>query len=329
MNEMRRGVVLQGVDTVDDFLDMARHIEDVGFDNLWMTESSLHARDPYQLLSLAARSTSRLQLGTAVTNPVTRHPALTAVAAATFSEIAGGRAVLGIGAGDSPLSALGLRPARLAELGAAVSAIRRLMAGEHVTSDGPGFKLVDAHLRFESKPDMPVYVSASGPRTLEMAGGIADGVILLCGVDPTVVQWALDRIDVGADKMQRPRPHVAIFVYGVINEDEEVAIAGARSIAAWFPQTAPTYCDLAGLDPDIARAVRETYSGGEFQEAVEAAALLPNDFVQKMAIAGDRDRITTQLRVLQETGVDSVNILPMGNDRLATIDAFDECWRRL
>ena len=329
MTSIQRGVVLQGVDAVDEFLDMASHIEAIGFDHLWLTESSLHARDPYQLLALAAGATTRLRLGTAVTNPVTRHPALTAVAAATFAEIAGDRAILGIGAGDRPLMALGLKPARLAELEAAIAAIRGLLAGERVTSAGPGFRLVDAHLRFDAKADLPVFVSASGPRTLELAGAVADGVILLCGLDPAVVQWALDRVDVGARRARRPRPHIAIFVYGIIDEDEGAAIAGARSIAAWFPQTAPIYCDLAGLDPEITRAVRGCYSGGEFQEAAEAASLLPTNFVQKMAVASNRDRVTAQLAALRQVGVDSINILPMGNDRMATINAFDECWRRL
>ena len=329
MTAMRRGVVLQGVDAVDDFLSMATRVEALGFDHLWLTESSLHARDPYQLLSLAARATTKIRLGTAVTNPVTRHPALTAVAAATFAEIAGGRAILGIGAGDRPLVALGLKPARLASLEASIAAIRSLIAGETVTSDGPGFALVQAHMRFSVQTDIPVFVSASGPRTLELAGAIADGVILLCGLDPTVVKWALERVDAGAAKAGRPRPHIALFVYGVIDEDEEAAIAGARPIAAWFPQTAPTYCDLVGLDPDIAREVRETYQGGEFQEASAAAQLLPADFVQKMAAAGNRDRFTSQLEALEAAGVDSVHVLPMGDDRMATVLAFDECWNRL
>ncbi len=320
---------MQGVDTVDEFLAMASHIEATGFDNLWLTESSLHARDPYQLLALAARATTRLRLGTAVTNPVTRHPALTAVAAATLAEIAGDRAILGIGAGDRPLMALGAKPARLAELEAAIAGIRQLLAGESVTADRPGFRLVDAHLRFDARADLPVFVSASGPRTLELAGAVADGVILLCGLDPAVVQWAIDRVDEGATKAGRPRPHIAIFVYGVIDEDEAVAIAGARSIAAWFPQTAPIYCDLVGLDPEITTAVRESYSGGEFQEAARAASLLPVSFVQQMAVAGNRDRVTAQLATLRQVGVDSINILPMGDDRMATINAFDECWRRL
>jgi len=328
MTNIKRGVVLQGVDRVQDFVTLATTIESLGFDHLWLTESSLHARDPYQLLSLAAQATTWLQLGTAVTNPVTRHPALTAVAAATFAEVAGDRAVLGIGAGDRPLAALGLKPARLATLETSIAAIRSLLAGDTVTVQTETFSLVNARLRFPAKADLPIYLSASGPKTLQLAGSIADGVILLCGLDPVVVQWALDNIDRGAQLAGRERPHVAVFVYGNIDEDESKAIERARPIAAWFPQTAPTYSDLVGLDPAIAAAVRESYSGGEFQEASEAAALLPDEFVQKMAVAGNRDRITSQLGDLFQTGIDSISVLPMGEDRMATITAFDECWSR-
>lgn len=329
MSSLRRGVVLQGVDPPLELIDIAKRVEHQGFDHLWMTESSLHARDPYQLLALAAMHTTRLRLGTAVANPVTRHPALTAVAAATLADVAHGRSILGIGAGDRPLKALGQRPARLAQLEAAIDAIRRLLAGEHVDMAGDSFTLVDAHLRFPAKSDIPIFVSASGPRTLELAGEIADGVILLCGLDPNIVRWALERIDIGAKRKGRTRPEVALFVYGMIHEDEDVAIASARSIAAWFPQTSPLYCELAGLDPEIAQAVRDQYSGGEFQEAGASANLLPREFVQKMAVAGNRERITAQFEALAATGVDSINILPLGDDRIGTIDAFDECWRRM
>ncbi|MDG2028699.1 MAG: LLM class flavin-dependent oxidoreductase [Acidimicrobiales bacterium] len=329
MKSLRRGVVLQGVDTPHEFVNLAKRFEEQGFDHLWLTESSLHARDPYQLLALAGMHTSTLRLGTAVTNPVTRHPALTAVAAATLAEATEGRSILGIGAGDRPLVALGTKPARLAQLELAVDAIRRLLAGEHVDVESPSFDLVDAHLRFPVETKIPIFVSASGPRTLELAGEIADGVILLCGLDPVIVEWALERISAGADRRGRPRPEVAIFVYGVIDEDEDVAIASARSIAAWFPQTSPLYCELAGLDLKIAQAVRDQYSGGEFQEAAAAAELLPVEFVQKMAVAGDRARITGQLSELAATGIDSINIFPLGDDRVRTIDAFEDCWRRM
>src|ERR1017187_1589713 len=126
----RAGGVLQGVDAPGAFCGMVEEIESLGFDHLWLTDSSLHARNCYSYLTLAATRSSRLLIGTAVTNPATRHPAITAAAAATIDEIAAGRMILGIGAGDRPLLALGLKPSRLATVEAAISAIRQLWRGE-------------------------------------------------------------------------------------------------------------------------------------------------------------------------------------------------------
>lgn len=326
MSGVAKGVVLQGVDPPAQLVEYAKRFEQLGFDNLWMTDSSLHARDPYQLLTLAASATTRIKLGTAVTNPVTRHPALTAIAAATLDEASDGRSILGIGAGDRPLVALGLKPARLAVLEESIDAIRALHRGEHLDLETETFSFHDAHMRFPSRGDIPVYISASGPKTLQLSGRIADGVILLCGLDPSVVRWAIEQVDIGAAIAKRDRPQIAVFAYGIIDEDEDAAVAGARSIAAWFPQTSPHYCDLVGLDPEIRDAVRARYVGGEFQEADEAASLLPVDFVRKMALAGNRERTTAQLRSLAEVGVDSVNVFPLGDDRMSTIEAFHECF---
>jgi 5,10-methylenetetrahydromethanopterin reductase len=88
MTEPASGVVLQGVDPPGEFCDRVAEIESLGFGYLWLTDSSLHARNCYSYLTLAAARSSRLRLGTAVTNPVTRHPAITAAAAATVDEIA-------------------------------------------------------------------------------------------------------------------------------------------------------------------------------------------------------------------------------------------------
>ena len=323
---VRTGVTLQGVDPPADFEEMVTEIETLGYDNLWLTDSSLHSRNCWAYLTLAARQTSRMAIGTAVTNPVTRHPAITAVAAATVAEISGGRVILGIGAGDRPLLSLGYTPARLATLEASIAAIRALWSGAAVDADGPGFALHDAHYRFPPGLDIPVWVSATGPRTLELAGRVADGVILLAGLHPDGISFALEHIDRGAEAAGRSeRPPVTVFAYGAISEDEEAAIAAARTIAAWFPQTAPVHCRLAGLPQEIIDQVRGSYAGGEFQEAARAAEALPVEFVKRMALAGGRDEARQHLRDLAGLGVDSVTVFPLGADRMATIRAFADC----
>src|SRR4029077_10771157 len=97
------GVVLQGVDAPGEFCRRVEEIEGLGFGYLWLTDSSLHARNCYSYLTLAATHSSPLQRRTAGTTPVTRPPAITAAAAATVDEVSGGRLILGIGAGDRPL----------------------------------------------------------------------------------------------------------------------------------------------------------------------------------------------------------------------------------
>jgi len=149
------GVTLQGVDPPGDFAAMVAEIESLDFGYLWVTDSSLHARNSYVYLTLAAVNSSRLRLGTAVTNPVTRHPAITAAAAATLDEVSAGRAILGIGAGDRPLLALGRRPCSPADLADAIEAIRALWSGDEVTLTARGFALDHARLRFGARPGFP------------------------------------------------------------------------------------------------------------------------------------------------------------------------------
>lgn len=322
---MMTGVALQPVDEPEEFRGLVHAISDLEYDRLWMTDSSLHARYVYSYLTLAAEWAPNLRLGTAVTNPLTRHPAVSAIAASTLDVVSKGRFTFGIGAGDRPLLSLGLNPAPLGVLERAISDIRALWRGDTVTDEGPGFQLDEAHLRFPSEARIPIFVSASGPATLRMAGRIADGVILLCGLHPDVVTWALDRIDEGVEQSGRhERPHIAVFAYGAVLDDTEESMRAARTIAAWFPQTVPKLCEVAGLPPELVEQVRATYQGGEFQEAEAAAALLPDEFVQRMALYGGIPEAREHIRTLTKLGVDSVNLFPLGNARLASIRGFRE-----
>jgi len=325
MSTIRSGVVLQGAYPPPAFVSMVERIDRLGFSHLWLTDSSLHARNSYAYLTLAATTAATLRLGTAVTNPLTRHPAVTAVAAATVDEISDGRMILGIGAGDRPLLALGLRPARLASLRASIEAIRGLWSGGDVTVDDHAFVLDHAHMRFAARPGIPIYVSASGPKTLELAGEIADGVILLVGLFPEALAWALEHVDRGAARAGRPRPHVAVFAYGAIDEDRDAAMESARTIAAWFPQTSPAICEVWGLQPDLVEDVRRRYAGGEFQEAMEAARLLPDEFGRSVALAGDRADARDRIAAVSEAGADSIHVFPLGANRMQTIEAFAGC----
>ena len=85
-------------------------------------------------------------------------------------------------------------------------------------------------------------------------------------------------------------------------------------------------CELAGLDSQTVQAVRATYSGGEFQEAGKAASLLPDTFVRRVALSGGRAEATAQIQTALRAGADSVQVFPLGPERMATVRAFVDSW---
>jgi 5,10-methylenetetrahydromethanopterin reductase len=318
---MRYGVTLQGVYEPAEWMELVRWIDDLGFDHLWITDSSLHAGDCYVYATLALQVSSRLSVGTAVTNPLTRHPAIAANAFRSLSQLAPGRVICGTGVGDRPLQALGLSMAKLATLRGSIETMRSLWRGEHVEGEIGPWKLNGAHL-LSPVAEPPVYVSASQPRALELTGEIADGLILLTGLFPEGLAFAREHVARGRERSERSSFDETLFLYGAIADDEQQAIDAARSIAAWFPMMAPDHARLAGMSDDLIEGVVSRYAGGEFQHAKEAARLISDELVQKIAFCGSPKTARAKLDWLRSEGVCAVSIFPLGQHRRDTIAAF-------
>jgi 5,10-methylenetetrahydromethanopterin reductase len=321
---MRVGVTLQGVDEPAAFVELVRWIEDLGFDDLWLTDSSLHAGDCYVYATLALNATSRLRVGTAVTNPLTRHPAITANAFRSLALLGPGRVACGIGVGDRPLGELGLPMAKLQTLRESVDTLRALWRGETLDAQAGPWTFTGARLGSAVEPPPPVYISASGPRALELTGEIADGLVLLIGLFPEALAFAREQLERGRARSSRPEFDETLFLYGAIDDDEGRALDSARSIAAWFPKTAPDYARLAGMSEELIAAVNAAYAGGEFQHAANAAALIPDDLVRKIAFCGTPVQARAKLDWLRDEDVRSVSVFPIGAERRATIARFAE-----
>ena len=320
---MRYGVTLQGIYEPAEWVDFVRWIEDLGFDNLWITDSSTHAGDCYVYATLALQATSQITVGTAVTNPLTRHPAITANAFRSLSQLAPGRVVCGIGVGDRPLYELGLPMAKIATLRDTIDVLRRLWRGENVDGEVGPWRFVSGHLR-SAVPEPPVYISASQPRALELTGEVADGLILLAGLFPEGLAFAREHVARGRARGGRQDFDETLFLYGAISDDAEEALGAARTIAAWFAKTAPDYARLAGMSDELIEAVNAAYSGGEFQHAKDAARLIPDELVRKIAFCGTPAQAQEKLDWLREAGVGAVSVFPLGQDRRGTIARFAE-----
>lgn len=322
--ELLFGATLQGIQAPVVFQEQVRELEEAGFSYLWVTDSSLHARYVYAYLTLAAINSKCLKLGTGITHPYTRHPGITASAIATLDEISGGRAVLGVGAGDRPTAELGYAPARVQVLREMVMVIRRLMAGERLDHKGAAFNLVGAELRYRYRDQIPIFIACSGPRMLALAGEVADGVIVQCGLFPEAIEFALECIAKGAKKARRSLDEIDIWLMacGRISEDRAEALDSSRSMAAWFAQTASHYCEVAGFDPEIIRNIQDAYQGGEFHLAKDAAALVSDEMVELFTIAGTPKESRERIEPLLMDGVRGINFMPIGPDRFQSSRLF-------
>jgi 5,10-methylenetetrahydromethanopterin reductase len=171
----------------------ARLAEETGFAQLWIAESHLSCRDVYVALTLCALNTSRIKIGPGVTNVILRDDSITASTMGTLDELAAGRTLLGIGSGDTPIYMLGKRMSSLGAMRRSVERIRGLLRGEQVDFAGTKVSLPWCHR------EIPIYLSAEGPRTLQLAGEVADGVIVGSGVYQETIEWAMDNLNRGME----------------------------------------------------------------------------------------------------------------------------------
>ena len=182
-----------------------RRCEEAGFSGVGIHDHQHSGRDVYVTLALAARQTSRLRLYPATSNPVTRHPAVLASLAHSLEELAPGRVQLTLAPGFLAVRNIGQRRARVDELREAVVAIKRLLAGESTV-----FGSTAARLGNVSDPPTPVYLLASGPRMVELAGEVADGALLMVGLHPKSISLARRHLEVGARRARRSLDGFAI-----------------------------------------------------------------------------------------------------------------------
>jgi len=178
-------------------VEWARTAEACGFEVLGISDSQSICRDVYMTLALCAANTRGIRLGPRVITPITRHPAVAASAAATLEDLAPGRTLLGIGSGDSAAYNVGHKAASLAGLRAYALAIRGLLTDGSVEYQGKRARFTWARL------DVPIYLAASGPKTLRLAGAIADGVVIRTGLLPEIVRDSIALVRAGAREAGR------------------------------------------------------------------------------------------------------------------------------
>src|SRR2546429_6233429 len=286
--------------SVDAFAADVKRAEALGWDAAWQPDSQLRRRDTYVLLAAAARATERIMLGPLLANPVNRHPSVTASSIATIDELAPGRVLLGWGVGDTAVRLAGLRPARVKELEASTRLMRALLDGEaiEVGAEQPA--------RLPHHRPGPSWSAAGGPRTLRMAGGVADGVFIRVGTHRANLAGSIEAIRAGAAEAGRDPASVrlgAVF-HTVLVDDAARALTMAKSMAAGYYEYSPMLFDRPGLKwtgPDPEALKRDRHVWPDFHHAPDldmsgrVVDFLPTQAADAFALRGGPAEVTRQL----------------------------------
>lgn len=206
--------------------DFARQAEALDYYRLGIWDSPALFREPWITLAAVAQATTRIRLGTNVTNPLTRHPVVTASAAATLDELAPGRIYIGIGSGDSGVYNLGFTGSPMDHLREYILTVRKLL--EEGEAEYQGKQVL---LTWVGRKHIPIYLSAHGPRAVRLAGEVADGVIMGLGINPEVIRGSLDLLEQGAKQAGRDVKDIDVWWVGGIRIDPRPGEALRQS--AW------------------------------------------------------------------------------------------------
>jgi 5,10-methylenetetrahydromethanopterin reductase len=291
--------------SVDHFAADVRRAEMLGWDAALQPDSQLRRRDTYVLLAAAARVTERMTLGPLLANPVNRHSTVTASSIATIDELAPGRTIVGWGVGDTAVRLAGLRPARVKELEAGTRLMRALLDGEAVEVGA------ERPARLPHHRPVPIWIAAGGPKTLRMAGGVADGVFIRVGTHEANIATAVEAIRAGAADAGRDPAAVrlgAIF-HTVLVDEPALALSMARSMAAGYYEYSPALFGpprftWTGPDPETLKRQRQVHPDFHHAPDLEASGrvvdFLPTEVADAFSLRGGpadvADRLVAALR---------------------------------
>jgi 5,10-methylenetetrahydromethanopterin reductase len=309
-----------GTAPLPELMTLFQNIEDAGFDGAGILDSQMIGRDTFVILGHAAAHTKRMQLFPAVTNPLTRHAAVLASGIQTVEEIAPGRIKCVIGTGYSSAATIGRKPATLAAMRECIGAVKTLLAGGKVDWNGK-----PAGLSYASGRRIPVLMAASGPKAMELAGEIADGVLLLVGFNNPIIERSLGLVERGAKKSGRRLEDleinwaVRVGTAATMTEARRVARPVAvhwalrygkadwlESIGIHWPKIkTPEAVDK--IYPDLSHAEN-------WEEAIEVTSFVPDETIaqvcEALGLAGTPEYCAQRIIETTKLGVRNIYLMP-------------------
>ena len=318
------GIAFSGTPfSADVVAELVRYAERRGFHSAWLAEDYF-LRDAVTVMSFCAARTKKIKIGTGIINPYTRHPILIAETIATLDEATRGRAFLALGTGVGPLiEQMGIaftKPLKAVSEG--VQIIRKALAGGEVDFDGEVFKVKGVKLGSnpyleplgEFKPrrrSVPIYIAAIGPRMLQLAGRLGDGVLLTAGcAAPYVRNMVVENVAKGAEESGRSAKDIDITAYLLASVEPTAAEKHILKsfIAFELSYASPEYLKASEADEALAESVRSTLQSDGL---AAAAAKVDDETLRHFTAYGKPREIGERIREYIEAGLKTPSILPI------------------
>jgi 5,10-methylenetetrahydromethanopterin reductase len=321
---------LQDAHPIREAMKLARYAEEKGFHAVWQAESRL-VREATVPMAAYAAVTERIKVGSGVVNNWTRNPALLASTFSTLDDLAPGRVILGIGAWWDPLARkVGIeRRHPLRAMRETVEAVRRLLHNETVSYSGEFVHLDGVELDYvyqERRPkEVPIYIGATGMQMMELAGEIADGVVLNYLVSPAYNATAMEHLATGAGRAGRrledlDRPQLVVCS---LDEDRSAALDAARVLVTQYLGQQPHIMKASGVPQSLLDEIGSVLTWPATHDEVGAAAkLVPDEVVQMITASGSADECRAKVAEYVRGGCSCPVLYPLGEDVRAMIDAF-------
>jgi 5,10-methylenetetrahydromethanopterin reductase len=330
-------VWMVGVAAPNSILRHAERLEADGFSGVAVVDSQNLSGDPYVALALAATVTENLGLATGVTNPYTRHPAATACSIASVQAVSKGRAVLGIGRGDSALAHLGLAPAPVPVFARYLRRVQGYLRGDDVPFDEEGdVASVDA-LGLASRPDasriqwianlpkVPVDVAATGPRVIELAATVADRITFALGADVERLRWGIGVARAARERAGLDPNTLGLGAYVNVAVHADLAVAlrlvagGLSTVARFNVMHGRTAGPLGEEDRAVLGTLHERYDMNHHTQPGSAQAdTLTPEFAGRHALVGSPAQVLERFTALIDLGID--RFVVMGAPRAPGLD---------
>lgn len=326
----RVALYLQDAHDLREGLDYVRYAEERGFEAVWQAESRL-VRDAIVPMAAYAAVTERIKVGSGVINNWTRNIGLLASTFLTLDDLAPGRIICGIGAWWDPLARnVGIeRRKPLTAMRETVEVLRRLLNMERVTFHGEfvhveGIELDVVHGRREPRK-VPIMIGATGDKMMELAGEIADGVILNYCVPPEYNDGALELLERGArrsgrtvDQLDRPQ-----LVVCSVDHDRERAIDTTRELLTQYLAQQPHIAKASGVSQEVVAEIQSILGWPATKEQIQRAKhFVPDELIHRITASGTPDEARQKVAEYRKHGCTSPILYPVSGDVKLLIDTF-------